>query len=85
LNSSSLIDNIFPIPAKERIYLKLVNTEDVDVQIINSAGIVQISQHHETGPDSITEIELEELNPGLYFIRVSSGERVESRKIIIRK
>jgi hypothetical protein len=80
-----LIDKIYPVPASERIYLHLDHSGDADIQIINASGLVVLSKHHMLDPDADIRIDLEGLNPGIYFIRVSSGERTDTRKFIIRK
>jgi hypothetical protein len=80
-----LIDEIFPVPARNRLHIRALSDDGLDIQIMNASGIIMISEFHDVHPDSALEINLEDLNPGIYFIRVSNGERVDSRKIIIRK
>lgn len=83
--SEGLIDEIFPVPARNRLYVRALTSDELDIQIMNASGIVVISEHQDVHPDSAVEIDLEDLNPGIYVIRVSNGERADSRKIIIRK
>lgn len=83
--SSGLIDNIYPVPARERLHLRVVNEGELDIQIINASGICMVYTYHDVSPGSDIDIDLEGLNPGIYFIRVSNGERHESRKFVIRK
>lgn len=83
--SQGLIDKIFPVPANNRLHVKAPSDGGLDIQIMNASGIILISEHHDVHPDSALEIDLEDLNPGIYFIRVSNGDKVDSRKFIVRK
>lgn len=83
--TNGLIDKIYPVPAKNKLHLQVVNTGEIDIQIVNASGIIVSSEHHETDSESRINLDLERLEPGIYFIRVSSDERVDSRKFVIRR
>ena len=82
---SGLIKRVYPIPAREVIYLELENEGEVDIQIISVSGNIMKHMQREVHPRSNVEIDLDGLNPGIYFIRVFSGERIDSKKFIIRQ
>ena len=83
--SSGLIKSLYPVPAHEMIHLILENEGEVDIQIVDVSGNIMMQMRHYTDPRSDLEISLEGLNPGIYFIRVLSGESIDSRKFIIRQ
>ncbi|MEN8229378.1 MAG: putative Ig domain-containing protein [Bacteroidota bacterium] len=80
-----LIKNIYPVPASDMLYLTLENEGEIDIQVVSSSGKSLLHMHRDIHPRSDIEIDLNGLNPGIYFIRVISGERIDSRKFIIRK
>ncbi len=83
--SSGLIKSLYPVPAHEMIHLILENEGEVDIQIVDVSGKIMMQMRHYTDSRSDLEISLEGLNPGIYFIRVLSGESIDSRKFIIRQ
>jgi hypothetical protein len=83
--SGGLIDRIYPVPASDRLLVKAVSAGDIDLQILNVSGRVVYTGRYQVHPEAEIEIDLKDFGPGMYFVRVSNGESVDSRKLIIRK
>jgi len=74
---------IWPNPATDRLHIDLGNsgTNQVEVEIINSTGM-KVAAMNYSGPPA--EIPLDNLNPGVYFIRANSGNKQMTEKFVIR-
>jgi hypothetical protein len=74
---------IFPNPAKSRVtILPMIGDTDFSTEIIDLQGTRMISNHHHLGQ---AELELFDIMPGIYLIRIISddGHREYGKIIII--
>ncbi|MDD3526089.1 MAG: PKD domain-containing protein [Bacteroidales bacterium] len=74
---------VYPVPAKERIYVSVFNPDiknlklqllDVSGRIVN-CNITQLSTGY--------LIDIHQLKSGIYFLKIQSGEDVSIRKIVV--
>jgi hypothetical protein len=75
--------NIYPNPAKDKLNIISGKKLQVDLQMFNSLGSVVISK----GKVNITgayKLDISQLNPGVYFIRITGTELQEIQKVIIQ-
>lgn len=77
---SNNIIKLFPNPAEEHIYVE-TGTDNYQVQIKNILGQVIIE---EESFEKKIKIDLTEIQPGVYFISISSSETEIIRKIVKR-
>lgn len=86
LNNENI--NLFPNPSNGRLTVELnsLNATEVQVTILDFVGKMVYDKYFtfQQGMDS-KEINLVELNEGLYFIRFKTGESVYTEKLIISK
>lgn len=75
--------NIYPNPAKDYIWIKSNNSQRTNltkISVIDSKGtVVKII----TLNNSQIQLSLNDLDPGLFYIRISNGENFETKKIIV--
>ena len=68
---------MYPTPVKgSKLYIKTLNSEEVSYRIINMLG-----QTVKNGKAS-TEIDVENLKSGIYFLEINDSEDVMIRKFI---
>ena len=84
LNKGSL--NVYPNPAKDLITLSLsgINTNGALVQLYNQVGQV-VSGKTLNGNSNATQIQTNELEAGIYFVKVTSGNETYNTNVIITK
>jgi len=76
-----LIDVIYPVPARESVHIRLTGSGSFSVEITDMGGRT-LKRELLEGSDA--DLDLTGFEPGIYFIRVMEGERIDSRKIMIR-
>ena len=76
---------LFPNPAKEVITLKLISpkSERMQIEIFDVSGSLLMSESFVSKTGTVEkEINLEALNKGLYFVKVTSKNQSVSKKFI---
>jgi len=81
-----LIVNIFPVPARNTIEITLDNSaldKSFTIEVLDMSGLQYVYQKSDGKLNAI--IDIETLEPGIYFLRViDSSTTVEVRKFIVR-
>jgi len=75
--------NIYPNPAKDNLNIISGKKLQVDVQMFNSLGSVVISKQ-KMNISGTYKLDISQLNPGVYFIRITGNEIQEIQKVIIQ-
>ncbi|MFC2080373.1 T9SS type A sorting domain-containing protein, partial [Bacteroidota bacterium] len=70
---------IYPNPVSEKLWLENTGTRSV-LEIIHPDGTVLRKTQLSTGS---TELDVSEMVPGIYFLRISNGDRVYSGKMVV--
>ena len=85
LNATSL--DVFPNPASDLINVVFTNLGDGigDVEIFNSVGKSVLRQNLNIVSDNVAQINTKDLETGLYFIKVSTHDKVYSSSVVISK
>jgi len=79
IESPSLLIRIFPNPAPDQVYIE--SNEPIHrIEVITTDGNVLISD--DFGGKRSCTLNVQPLNPGIYFVRITIQNRVCSRKII---
>ncbi|MCP4310802.1 MAG: T9SS type A sorting domain-containing protein [Bacteroidetes bacterium] len=78
-----IIQNLYPVPADESLFLEVMPGQDYDLQIINSNGRIVKRMSLDAFASSLTEIELRELPTGVYVLKLFYESKCEYRKFII--
>jgi hypothetical protein len=81
--SGQKVLNIYPNPAKNNLNIVSGKKILADVQMFNSLGSVVISK----GNVNITgsyKLDISQLNPGVYFIRITGSDLQEIQKVIVQ-
>jgi hypothetical protein len=75
---------VFPNPARDRINISLGKgfSEDILISIFSIDGRLAIQQEFQTTEK--VEVDLGPLKTGTYFVKISSGNKVETRKFMVR-
>ena len=76
--SNNVTVSVYPNPAKDVITIN-ANTDNFKYQLVNSLGQVVSSGN----ASYKTVVSVNELNKGVYFLRVSTGNQVETQKIVV--
>jgi len=72
---------IYPNPSNEKITIELKENTKSSFRLINSLGQT-MSEGSLNSP--VNEVNTRELSNGVYFIIISSGENIQSKKIIVQ-
>lgn len=75
--------NIYPNPATDKINLTLKSsvTAGFSISILNLAGAEVIAKAFQAGKESLV-IDISDLSPGLYFLRIASGQALQTLRFI---
>ncbi len=73
---------MYPIPAKELLYVKNLNTDISKVEIINLEGKILVSHKVDNTTQNLT-IDTSSIGNGLYLVKVSSTKNYSKSKMII--
>jgi hypothetical protein len=84
LNANAI--KVFPNPAADLIAIQVegLNTADITVELIDVQGKLIQSAFINKG-QTLTYFDVQTLYSGVYFVRLTSGDFSESRKIVIAK
>lgn len=69
----------FPNPFANVLNLNLENAENCNISITNANGQEVVSKEN---LDGMVQINLSELPQGIYFLRINSGNKIETQKLI---
>lgn len=77
--------NIFPNPAKDKIYVKLSNpkNEYCKIEVLNTTGQVIKIFDYGNATEISENISIVNFSSGLYFVKTSLGDKCSVRKLII--
>lgn len=77
-----LVQTIYPQPAEDKMTVKFYNSENaVDLFLYDVSG-KQILSLNETIQNGLVEVDLNNIAPGVYFLKVSSKNKTEVRKVV---
>jgi hypothetical protein len=81
------IINIFPNPAKEFCYIDLdfASPRNVNIELLDLTGRVVYNYNAGIISDKQISLNLNEFSKGIYLVKIISGEKVTTKKIIIDK
>ncbi len=78
--------SLYPNPASDEVQIDLnnFNQEDLNLTLINNLGQVVYQQHLQQVETTLHTVQVSDLAPGLYFVRMerSSGEVISKRLIV---
>lgn len=83
--SDPVVLSVFPNPTSDNVSIKLLGLENSDVSISLSNSLMETLMEKEwsaSGDEFNTEIELEQLPAGIYFIQINYGNHSKTKKII---
>ena len=81
--SGNITFNVFPNPTKGKFTMRLSgipSEQNAEVEVYSLEGILILKKQIISGNDQ--EISIEHLRPGIYIIRIVSGNFVENRKLV---
>ncbi|MFZ6052500.1 choice-of-anchor J domain-containing protein [Halocola ammonii] len=84
--SESSSVRVYPNPAEDIIRVDLRNihfTSDVKLELLDVAG--KVLKTERVDKPVVVVLEIEDVNTGLYLIRISTGEQVITRRIVVNK
>lgn len=85
-NYSMLIQTIYPQPAQNKITLKFYDKADREITYaLTDISGKEIVSKKASPQNGLLDIELSHLTAGAYFIKVSSADRVEVKKVVVGK
>lgn len=77
--------NIYPNPAKDFVFLNLQNTAyPININLIDLSGKVLVSKNLKNADQTQMGLDVSDLNSGVYFIKIITGEKSFTEKLIIR-
>jgi Zn-dependent metalloprotease len=85
LSNKELTLIVYPNPVRDRMYIRtnLKSAGWVEYSILSLTGeLAGISSLETSGAENITEIDVENLNPGLYIIQINTSNGISSEKFI---
>ncbi|MBA2613301.1 MAG: glycoside hydrolase family 9 protein [Bacteroidetes bacterium] len=81
-NISGLIQTIYPQPAEDKMTIKFYNQENnVDLFLYDVSG-KQLLSKNETISNGLVEVDLSNVARGIYFLKVVSKNKTETRKVV---
>lgn len=83
IKNSDLSIYIYPNPSKGLLYMN-TSEEKITVNVYSAIGTVVYSARFDNASGKQNLIDLNELSQGIYFVRLSSGQKETVRKIIIQ-
>ncbi len=82
VSEGSVEMKVFPNPATDKIYVEIKTTEPAEVVFFDIFGKEVKKQ---TLSNELTEIKLEDLNSGVFFVRVRTTKGTITRKIVLQR
>lgn len=80
IEENEVITSIYPNPSSGLIYIELKNADEVNIELLDASG--RIIKTENNNGSKITNIDLSYLPEGFYFIRITEGEKVSTKRII---
>lgn len=80
--------NIYPNPTQDVAYLNInvEGLEDVTIRVINAVGQEVMTKTVNVSTDGgLIEMDVKDLQQGMYFVRVTDGSKVAIRRLIIQR
>jgi hypothetical protein len=74
--------NVYPNPSNNGVFTLETKAECTEISVINILGAQVASQFSQEGEEKI-KLNLSTLPVGTYFVRIKSGNRISSQKLII--
>ncbi|OFY94795.1 MAG: hypothetical protein A3K10_04725 [Bacteroidetes bacterium RIFCSPLOWO2_12_FULL_31_6] len=81
INENSIL--VFPNPAKDKIVISNLANEETSIEIYDFNGKV-VKNINEIPNNNEQEINLSELNSGIYFIKVLQNNQIKTSKLILQ-
>ena len=73
-NGEAMI-SVYPNPAHDKLFVNAENIKNIDLYNISGQLVISSTEN---------EINVSDLNPGMYFIRINCGDDVYTECVIIR-
>ncbi|MDX1652847.1 MAG: T9SS type A sorting domain-containing protein [Brumimicrobium sp.] len=74
--------NIYPNPANNEVNIKLPeSTGKVNIRIVDAAGRTVLTQSTDS---TVVDLSVEHLDNGIYFVNISNGSAVETKRLVIK-
>ena len=85
LNAGIEVMNIFPNPAEDIVNIEIQMLEEgsVEVQLINALGQM-VLQDRSNGKTTMNRLEVSDLDPGIYMVRVRTVSGVITERLIVK-
>jgi hypothetical protein len=80
IEENNLISSIYPNPTSGLIYIELSKTDEVNIELLDASG--RIIKTMNNNGSKIANIDLSNLPEGFYFIRITEGENLSTKRII---
>lgn len=80
--SDELSSSIYPNPAEGRVYISNPSSDNFSYEIFNINGQLVASRYNLSG--STTEVDMSEFAKGIYFVDVTTAERTQTMKLILK-
>ena len=80
--SSDFRTMVYPNPAEGRLYIENSSSDKLNYNIYSISGKLVASGQDISA--SSTEVDLSDLNNGLYLVKVIIGEQTETHKVVVR-
>jgi hypothetical protein len=74
--------NVYPNPSNDGVFTLETKAESSEISVINILGAQVASQSSKEGEEKI-KLNLSALPAGTYFVRIKSGNKVSSQKLVI--
>ncbi len=84
IENGSISVKAYPNPTNGRFKLELTGAEEMTVEVYNLVGKVIYTEVVKNADNSVTDINLESEAQGIYYIRVTDGEIVNTLKLLVK-
>jgi hypothetical protein len=74
--------NVYPNPSNDGMFTLETKAESAEISVVNTLGAEVASQSSEEGEEKI-KLNLSKLPAGIYFVKIRSGNKISSQKLII--
>ena len=84
IDKGSISVKAYPNPTNGRFKLEVTGAEELTVEIYNLVGKVVYTEVVKNADNTVTDINLESEAQGIYYIRVTDGEIVNTLKLLVK-